>query len=372
MKMDKIDYLIPIYQPKIGKEERENLLKAFDSGWISSKGEFIKKFEDKFADWNGIKYASSSFNGTTSLHLALEALGITKNDKVIVPNFTFISPANMIKLTGAHPLLVDVRRDDWCIDYVQLDEIYTPDVKAIIAVHLYGTVAKMDEIVDFAEDKDLRIIEDVAEALGADYKGTKAGNFGDISCYSFYGNKIITTGEGGIAATNNEELKEKLDFLKNHAMSPTNRYWHERVAFNYKMTNLQASIGLAQIDKIDGFIKSKRKNWMMMSELFEDISGIEPQQELQDRKNIFWLNSVLLPKGIDADSVSQRLSHENIDNRRFFVPLNKMPQFLNNSKFPISKELYQRGISLPSSVDLSENEIHYIYEKLKSILNEFR
>ena len=254
-----MDIKIPIAEPDIGQEEIRNVTEAVKSGWISSKGQFIKDLEEQFARYFNVNFGASTSNGTSALHLALDALGIKMGDEVIVPTLTFIASANVVKYTGARPVFVDSHPDYWCIDPEKIEEKITDRTKAIMPVHLYGHPCDMDPIVRIAKKHDLFIVEDCAEAHGAEYRGKKVGSFGIISCFSFYGNKIITTGEGGMCLTNDKELAEKIRILRDHGMSPEKRYWHDVVGFNYRMTNLQAAIGVAQLAKLDKFIEKKRK-----------------------------------------------------------------------------------------------------------------
>ena len=245
----KFDYQIS--EPDVGELERKYMNDAFDSGWISSKGPFIKEFEDKFAKFVGTRYAVSCSNGTTALHLAVKALGIKKDDEVIIPNLTFASPANAVMYEQGKPVLVDIDIKYWCLDPTKIEEKITEKTRAIIVVHLYGHPADMEPILKLSKKYNLKIIEDCAEAHGAKYKGKVVGSIGDIGCFSFYGNKIMTTGEGGMVTTNDSSIAERIKLLRDHGMSPLNRYWHDEVGYNYRMTNIQAAIGIAQLESIN-------------------------------------------------------------------------------------------------------------------------
>src|SRR3989344_2611588 len=249
--------MIYISEPTIGNEELENIVNAVKSGWISSKGEFVEKFEKTFARYCDRKYGISCSNGTTALHLALLAVNIKHGDEVIVPNLTFISPANMVREVGGKPVFVDADKDYWGINVHELEKAITKKTKAIIVVHLYGHPCDMDKILEISEKYNLYIIEDAAEAHGAKYKDKRVGSFGDISCFSFFGNKNMTTGEGGICLTDDEKIADKINILKNHGMSKTKKYWHDEIGYNYRMTNIQAAIGLAQIGKLDKIVEKK-------------------------------------------------------------------------------------------------------------------
>jgi len=357
-----VTYKIPVAEPDIGSEELENIVNAVKSGWISSKGKYIVEFEEKFANFSGATFGVSTSNGTTALHLALEVLGIKAGDEVILPTLTFIACANMVKFTGAKPVFVDSHPDYWCIDPSKIEEKITDKTKAIMPVHLYGHPCDMDQIERIAKKHNLNVIEDCAEAHGAEFKGKKVGSFGDISCFSFYGNKIITTGEGGMCLTNDEELAEKMRLIRDHGMSPQKRYWHEIIGFNYRMTNLQAAIGLAQLSKIDHYILKKRENAKLYNNYLKTIDGLVLPPEMPWAKNVFWMYSVLIKQrfGITRDKVLEKLSEQGIDNRPFFYPITAMPPYVENDSFPVAQALSVEGLNLPSSVKLSESNIKLI------------
>jgi perosamine synthetase len=357
--------MIPIAEPSLGEEELRNVIETVKSSWISSKGEFIEELEQKFARYCGTKYGIASSNGTAALHLALKALGIDKEDEVIVPDLTFIATANVVTYCNAMPIFVDSHPEYWCIDPEKIEERITPKTKAIIPVHVYGHPCDMDAIRDIAEDHGLHVIEDAAEAHGAEYKGRKVGSFGDVSCFSFYGNKIITTGEGGMCLTDNEELKEDMRALRDHAMNPNKRYWHDVIGFNYRMTNMQAAIGVAQLAKINQFIEKKRKIAIWYEKELKELqeSGlIKLHPEMPWAKCVYWMYSILIEDkfGINRDELMERLLEKGIDTRPFFYPMHVMPPYKNNERFPVAEELSKKGINLPSSVNLGIDEVRYI------------
>jgi perosamine synthetase len=316
--------MIPVANPFLGAEELENIKEAVESGWISSKGRFITEFEEKFAAFCGVKYGVATSNGTTALHLALTGLGIGKGDEVIVPDLTFIATANAVTYTGATPVMVDSNSTYWGIDPELIEEKITPRTKAIIPVHLYGHPCDMDAIKKIAVGHNLFIIEDAAEAHGAEYKGKKVGTFGDIACFSFYGNKIITTGEGGICLTGDKEIAAKLRVLRDHGQRPDKRYWYDVVGFNYRMTNIQAAIGVAQVKKLDQFIDLKRQIGGWYAEGLDNLFNeglIIPAPEMPWAKTVYWLYSILLTNrfGTGRDEVISRLSDMGIETRPFFL-----------------------------------------------------
>jgi perosamine synthetase len=359
---------IPVAEPDIGQEELYNINEAVKSGWISSKGRFIVEFEEKFSKYSSAKFGVSTSNGTTALHLALAALDIKAGDEVIIPTLTFIACANVVRYTGAKPVFVDSHPDYWCIDPGKIEEKITDKTKAIMPVHLYGHPCDMEPITKTAKKHNLFIIEDCAEAHGAEYKGRKVGSFGTISCFSFYGNKIITTGEGGICLTNDEVLARKMRILRDHGMSPQKRYWHEVIGFNYRITNLQAAIGVAQLSKIDRFIKKKRKNAQTYNEFLKNNDRIVLPPEMPWAKNVYWMYSILIKDnfGLDRNRLLEKLAQSGIDNRPFFYPLHTMPPYKENTLYPIAEELSAKGLNLPSSVKLSKNDIRKIATSLNS------
>lgn len=348
--------MIPVYEPSIGEEELENVVQAVRSGWISSKGAFVTEFEEKFADYCGRAYGVSTSSGTAALHLALKALGIKQGDEVIIPALTFIATANAITYCGAKPVFVDSHPDYWCIDSDKIEIEVSPQTKAILPVHLYGHPCDMDPIMDLAEDHGLYVIEDAAEAHGAEYKGRKIGSFGDISCFSFYGNKILTTGEGGMCLTDNEELYEKMRILRDHGMNPKKRYWHDVIGFNYRMTNLQAAVGVAQLNRLDEIVRRKRQiaRWYEQ-DLASGTIGLHP--EMPWAQCVYWMYSILAD---DRDGLMERLKENGIDTRPLFYPITTMPPYKEDKQYPVAELLSTRGVNLPSSPTLTRGEVEYI------------
>lgn len=362
---------IPVSEPTITEKEVEYVLKAVKSGWVSSLGEFITKFEEEFAKYVGTKYALTTSNGTTALHLALVSLGIKEGDEVIVPDLTFIATANAVAYTGAKPVFADIDPETWCIDPEDIKKKITSKTKAIIPVHLYGHPADMDPILEIAKEYGLYVIEDCAEAHGAEYKGKKVGSLGICGAFSFYGNKIITTGEGGMITTNDEALYERAKFLRDHAMSKEKRYWHTEVGYNYRMTNIQAALGLAQLERIDEIIRKKRQIFEWYREYLKDIAGIKLNPEKEWAKNVFWM-VCLLVENFDEDKrdrFMRFLREKGIDTRPFFYPCSMMPMYKNSKiKNKVSYEIYKKGIILPSGYNLTEEEVKWICQEIMTLL----
>lgn len=362
--------MIPVAEPYLGEDELNNVIEAVRSGWVSSKGKFIPEFEGSFAKYCGDKYGVATSNGTAALHLALEALGIGQGDEVIVPTLTFIATANAVRYTGAKPVFADSHPDYWCIDPEKIEQAITPKTKAIIPVHLYGHPCDMDAIIAIAKKHNLYIIEDAAEAHGAEYKGKKVGSFGDTTCFSFFGNKIITTGEGGMCLTNDRELADKMRLLKDHGMRVDKRYWHDFVGFNYRMTNLQAAIGVAQVKRLDEFVERKRTIAKTYSSLLRDIDGVVLPPEMPWAKSVYWMYSILIDTTlmISRDELIKKLGENGIETRPLFYPIHKMPPYESDAVFPIVESLSKRGISLPSGVNLQSQDIAVVAESVKEII----
>lgn len=366
--------IIHVAEPEIGEEEISNVNNAMNSGWISSKGSYILEFERKFSNYCGVKFGVSNSNGTASLHLALRALGIGPGDEVIAPNLTFIAVPNAVKYCGATPVFVDSTLDYWNIDPQKIEEKISSRTKAIVVVHSYGYPCDMKPIMEIAERHNLFLIEDGAEAHGAKYNGKKVGSFGDISCFSFYGNKIITTGEGGMCLTNNEELYDKMMILRDHGMNKNVKYWHDVIGYNYRMTNIQAAIGVAQLSKIDRFIEIRKQQAGLYLKLFrekEENKLIRFQKKEKWATPVNWIFSLIIDTaraGIDRDKIMGGLYENNIESRPLFYPLSHLPPYKTNESFPISEYLSGGGISLPSGVSLKTKDIEIIAQTLNQMV----
>jgi perosamine synthetase len=348
----------PVAIPNLGGNEFKYLIDAFLSTWISSTGSYIDKFEDKFSSYSDCEYGVTVSNGTVALHVALVALGIGKGDEVIIPDLTFAATINAVLHANATPVIVDIEEKSWCIDPDEIEKSITSKTKAIIPVHLYGQVCDMDSIMNLAKQYSLKVIEDCAEAHGAMFKDNKVGSFGDIGCFSFYGNKVITTGEGGMCVTNSTELNDKLRLLRDHGMSKTRRYYHDVVGYNYRMTNLQAAIGLAQLERIDEIHKNRFSYEKLYRRIMSD-SNFEFQKDLKNRKRITWLVCLLVGSNNnnERDILIEQLKDNGIDARPFFYLLSDMDIYKKYSRAVNSsaKKISSYGINLPT------------YESLKSL-----
>ncbi len=349
-------------EPWINEKELEYVTDCIKTGWISSIGKYITRFEEQFASFCGVNHAACCSNGTTALHLALMALGIGKGDEVIVPSLTFVATANAVTYTGAKPIFVDSHPDYWCINPNKIEEAITPKTKAILPVHLYGMPCDMFHIKGIAKTYNLSVIEDCAEAHGAEYLDYKVGSFGDIGCFSQYGNKTITTGESGMCVSNNPELIEKIKLLRDHY--PTDRkYWYENLGYNYRLTNIQAAIGCAQLEKIETIIKNKRRNAKIYNDLLQNTNVTLPPEEPW-AKSVYWMYSILTKK---RDELAAALKKADIDSRPFFNPMHIMPLYRTDQILPVSERLGRMGLNLPSSPLLKEEEIKKVCDVIKKV-----
>ncbi len=360
---------IPVAEPWLGEKELEYVTNCIRTNWISSMGQYIAQFEEGFSGFCGTKYAVTTSNGTVALHLALEVLGIGPGDEVIVPTLTFASTAFAVSYTGARPVFVDSEFSTWNIDPQKIEEKITPRTKAIIPVHLYGHPADMDPILRLAREHNLYVVEDAAEAHGAEYKGRRVGSLSDVGCFSFYGNKIITTGEGGMLTTDSEEILEKARLLRDVAMSPEKRYWHSRIGFNYRMTNLQAAVGVAQLERIEEIIEKKRGNARLYNSLLENVPCVTLPPEAEWAKSVYWMYSILIEDdfGMGRDEVMKKLAACGIDTRPFFYPLHTLPPYENREGFKVAEEISRKGVNLPSAATLMEEEIAWITDAIKEM-----
>jgi perosamine synthetase len=364
---------IPVAAPALVGREREYVLDCLDSTWISSSGSYIDRFEDSFAKFCGTRHALSCSNGTVALHLALLAIGIEPGDEVLVPTLTYVATANAVRYCGATPVFVDSELESWNMDPAKAALAVTPRTKAIVVVHLYGHPTDMDPIVELAREHGLAVVEDAAEAHGATYKGRTVGAIGVIATFSFYGNKIITTGEGGMVVTDDDELAETVRLLKGQGQDPNRRYWFPVVGFNYRMTNVAAAIGLAQLERIDWHIGRRREVAGWYREALTDLPAVTLSPELHWARNAYWISCALLAEdvGIARDDVMRSLDAQGIETRPFFYPLHTLPPYSAGSgAFPVAESLAARGINLPSSALLTEADVHAVAAALTTAVSQ--
>jgi perosamine synthetase len=356
---------IPVYQPSLSGREKEYVQECIDSTWISSKGKYINKFEQSFADYIGIKHASSVSNGTVALHLALITLGLGPGDEVIVPTLTYIASVNAIVYTGATPVFVDSKEDTWQIDPVDVESKITARTKVIMAVHLYGHPCEMDSLVEISRRYGLFLVEDCAEAIGTLYRGRHVGTFGDISTFSFFGNKTITTGEGGMVVTNDETLHDRAVHYKGQGLAKYREYWHDVIGYNYRMTNICAAIGLAQLEQVSEFLSKKRQivDWYI-----KYLDGcVDFHREWGEVHHSYWMFTILVKDSAERERVRKALSEQGIETRPMFYPVHTMPMYsARYQKHPVSERIAWRGINLPSYPDLEESQVRQISEIIRN------
>lgn len=369
-----IDSMIPIYKPIIAETAKQYVNECLESSWISSKGKYVKMFEDRFSLKTDIKYATSCCNGTSALHLSLAALGIGEGDEVIVPTFTYIASVNAIRYTGATPVFVDCLKDTWQIDPDDVKKKITSKTKAIMVVHLYGHPADMSEIQYMAHNRKrpLFIIEDCAEAFGSKYLNKHVGQFGDIAAYSFFGNKTITTGEGGMVVTNNESLHNRVEKLKGQGLAKGRQYWHDVLGYNYRMTNIQAAIGCSQLEISDTVLKTKRSIAQQYIGHFEN-SPISWHREAPNVQHSYWMFSVTMDINEEQRNKMMEilLKDKKIETRPLFYPIHTMPMYSHKyESHCVSEVLHRTGFNIPSFPELKFEQIEHIADSIKEIYNE--
>ncbi len=364
-----------VLEPDIGEQEISNVLECVTSGWISSQGRFIGAFENDFRDYIGGGYAIAVSNGTVALQLGLTALGVGRGDEVIVPDFTFGASINAIVHSGATPVLADVDSETWTIDLDELRRLITPRTKAIMPVHIYGQPARLDEINAIAAEHGILVIEDCAEALGAIYKDRRVGLDGDCACFSFFANKSITTGEGGMVVFKDAETAQRARVLRDHGMSPKKRYWHDYAGFNFRMTNMQAAIGVAQMGRIDDLLNRKKLIFQTYDKLLADQDGLTLLPKNSWSENSYWLYTLILSgyDGETRDKFIANLGYRGIDARPGFYPMHQMEPYsdFGQGDYPVSNFLSEHSVSLPSSFGLANEEIPHIVEIFIDELSKF-
>lgn len=368
--------MIPVNEPLLDGNEKKYLMECIETGWISSEGPFIRTFEDNFAKRVGRLHGVAVCNGTAAIDAAVDALDIGPGDEVIMPAFTIISCIGQIIRAGAKPVLVDSDPVTWNMDVAQIEAKITGKTKAIMVVHIYGLPVDMDPVLEVAKRHGLRIIEDAAEMHGQTYRGRPCGSFGDISTFSFYPNKHITTGEGGMIVTTDASLAETCRSLRNLCFQPAKRFVHERLGWNLRMTNLQAALGLAQMERLDEFVLRKRKMGALYTELLQGIAGVQlplPRTDYAD--NIYWVFGLVLDESVPfgAEEAMRRLGQMGIGSRPFFCPMNLQPVLrrlglFKGEQYPVAEKLYHRGFYIPSGLALTENQMREAADGVRKIL----
>jgi perosamine synthetase len=369
--------MIPVNEPLLDGNEKRYLTECIETGWISSEGPFVKSFEEKFAERLGRKHAIAVSNGTAALDAAVESIGITDGDEVIMPTFTIISCVAQIIRNGGKPVFIDADPFTWNMDVHAIEERITPRTKAIMAVHIYGLPVDMDPLILLAKKYNLFLVEDAAEMIGQTYKGKACGSFGDLSTLSFYPNKHITTGEGGMILTDNDDLADQCRSLRNLCFKPEQRFVHDRLGWNLRMTNMQAALGLAQLERLDEFVRRKRLMGRIYHDSLGDIEGAQlplPSTEYAD--NIYWVFGLVLNAnlGLTGAEAIQKLANCGVGCRPFFYPMHRQPILIdmgvagNSDSCPVSENLYEYGFYIPSGLALNEENIRNVAAEVRKIL----
>ncbi|MBC6721366.1 DegT/DnrJ/EryC1/StrS aminotransferase family protein [Treponema sp. Marseille-Q4130] len=366
---------IPVCEPLLGGNEIKYVTEAVQTGWISSNGKYVTQFEEAFAKYCGVKYAVAVCNGTVAIHLALTALGIGKGDEVIIPSFTMIATAFAVCYTGAKPVFVDADKDTWNIDVTKIEEKITPHTKAIIPVHIFGNPCNMDAICEIAKKYKLFIVEDAAESHGAEFRGKKTGSFSDIASFSFFANKNLTTGEGGMVIMDCEEKYTKCKYFKNMCfpVDGPRIYSHNDIGFNYRMSNLHAAVGLAQVEKADAYRTMRINNALLYKKYLSDCKGIIFQKDQENGLNVHWMNTIVINPveyGHTKDELIGHLKEKGIDTRLLFISMNRQKSLKDfgcecSGEYPVTDWLTENGFYLPSASSLTEEQIRHICEVIK-------
>ena len=366
--------MIPVCEPLIGDNVLPLVKQTVESGWISSEGEYIREFENKWAEYCGVQYGVAVANGTCALQIAMRALKLPPGSEVILPAFTIISCAIAIIEAGCIPVLVEAEPDTWNIDLAQIEAKITPHTRAIMPVHMFGHPVDMRGLMDIARKHNLKIVEDAAESHGAEVEGQRVGGIGDMGCFSFYANKIITTGEGGMVVTNNAEYAERLRSLRNLSFRPERRFYHTEIGHNYRLTNLQAAVGVAQVERIEQHIEQKR--WMAR-EYKSRLSGLPIALPVERNwaKNVYWMYGLVLDDSVPFEAVefARRLREKGVDTRPLFLGMHEQPVLqdmglFKQESYPITERLARRGLYLPSGLTLTEAQIDEVSATVRSIL----
>jgi perosamine synthetase len=360
---------IPVYQPFLKGNERKYVLDCIDSSWISSKGKYVEKFQDTFREYIKMRYATAVSNGTVAIHLALLALGIGPGDEVIVPTFTYVASVNPIIYVGATPVFVDSDPDSWQLSVDDVIKKITPRTRAIIAVHLYGCPVDMEALMSVARQHRLFVVEDCAEAFGSRISDKHVGTFGDIATFSFFGNKTITTGEGGMVVTDDSELHDKIEHFKGQGLARNRTYWHDVVGYNYRMTNICAAIGLAQLERVDEIIEKKQTLAARYTDLLKNLPINIHHTKDKEYFHTYWMYSILVPAS-RRDGIILDLADSGIETRPTFYPVHTMPMYRKHvdEHYVVAEKLGASGINLPSWPELSYFDQVFIVEELQRCL----
>jgi perosamine synthetase len=378
--------MIPVNEPAIGEREIEYVMDCLRTGWISSAGRYIEEFEAAWAAYCGRREGVAVSNGTAALEMAVQALDLQPGDEVIMPTFTIISCAQAVVYAGGIPVLVDADPRTWCMDVGQVEARITSRTRAIMPVHIYGHPVDMDPLLELAARYSLAIIEDAAEAHGAEYRSgwragggewRRCGSFGTLSCFSFYANKIITTGEGGMVLTDDPALAERLRSLRNLCFRADRRFYHTELGHNFRLTNVQAAVGLGQLERIEQSLERKRWMGRTYTERLRDVAGLQLPVEEPWARNVYWMYGVVLDEstGLNAEQFAQQLAKQGVMTRPFFLGMHEQPVFrqmglFQNEHYPVTERIARQGLYLPSGMALTEEQIDYVCSAVHQILLE--
>jgi perosamine synthetase len=367
--------MIPVNEPLFGTKEKEYLARCIDDKWVSSEGPFVGQLERLMAEYIGVEFGVAVCNGTAALEVALRAIDVRPGDEVILPSFTIISCVLAVLRCGATPILVDSEPDTWTMDVSALERKISKRTKAIMPVHIYGHPVDMDPILDLAKKPNLYVVEDAAEVHGAEYKGRRCGSLGHISCFSFYANKVVTTGEGGMVLTSDKHLAERAKSVRNLCFVEGKRFIHYELGYNFRMSNLQAALGVAQMERIEELLRIKRDNAARYLRLLQGVPGISLPVERPWAKNMYWMFGIVLKEttGMNASEFARRLLELGVDTRPFFYPLHKQPVlqelgYFAKARYPVSEQLSEYGLYLPSGLTLTPGDIDHVVDAIKMIL----
>jgi perosamine synthetase len=368
--------MIPVNEPKLGEKEINYVMDCLKTGWISSSGRYIEEFERRWAEYCHMPYAIAVSNGTVALEAAVACMDLQPGDEVIMPTFTIISCALAVVEHGGVPVLIDNDPETWCMNVEQIESKISSRTRAIMAVHIYGHPVDMDPIIALAKEYGLIVIEDAAEAHGAEYRGRRCGGLGDISCFSFYANKIVTTGEGGMILARDEALAEKLRSYRNLCFRPEKRFYHTELGRNYRLTNLQAAIGLAQLEEIESHLTHKRWMAAAYNDYLKEISQLQLPVEKSWAKNVYWMYGFVLDESIGMDAVefARRMKEQGVDTRPFFLGMHEQPVFVKRGLFagehyPVAERLARQGMYLPSGLTLTEEQLDLVCQAVRVCLS---
>jgi perosamine synthetase len=355
--------------PNLGEQEKKKLCECVDSTYVSTAGPFVPEFEERFAGYLGVPSAVAVQSGTAALHVALAEIGIGPGDEVIVPALSFVASVNPVLYAGATPVLVDVDPETWILDMAKVRKALTPRTKAVIPVHIYGNPCDLDALRELCEGEGISIIEDATESLGGTWRGRPTGTFGELGCFSFNGNKLITTGGGGMVVSRDPERAKHVKFLVNQARDASKGYFHPELGYNYRMTNLEASLGLAQMERIDGFLAAKRRFAAIYREVLDGIDGVTLQKETPGGESAWWLPSITV-ENIPVPELQEALRTQGVPTRRIFSPMHTFPYLKQNAPFPCpnAERIYERGLNLPASTVSDDESVRHAAEIVRDVL----